>query len=93
MESLETANMKLSKKTDMGLFRKILSTLFAVGVIVFMIMGTIIVVVQLFGVITLNGPLTINISGALAKPAFVVSAVTGLLGFIQGYINGWDMGD
>jgi hypothetical protein len=58
-----------------------------------MALGTIIVAVQFYGIIVANGALAINISKALGKPAFIIATVTGLIGFVQGYINGWEMGD
>lgn len=84
---------ELSKGTAAGLLIKILNTSFTIGIITFMLLGTVIVVTQLLGVLTLNGPLTINISGVITKITFIVASITGLLGFVQGYIKGWNMED
>lgn len=77
----------------MAFLKKALDTLFVCGVLAFMTLGTIIVAVQFYSIIVSNGALAISISKMLGKPAFIVATITGLIGFIQGYVNGWDMGD
>ena len=77
----------------MELFRKSLNILFVCGVLGFMLLGTIIVAVQFYSVLAANGALAISIAKLLGKPAFAIATITGLIGFIQGYINGWEMGD
>lgn len=72
---------------------KMLDVLFVVGLVAFMGLGTIIVVVQLFAVLTTNGPLATSVSKALAKPACVAASIAGLIGFIEGYIYHWKTGD
>lgn len=74
-------------------FKKLLNIIFVCGVIAFMSLGTVIVAVQAYSVLTANGNLAISINKTLAKPAFVIATITGLIGFAQGYINGWEMGD
>jgi len=49
--------------------------------------------VQAYSIAVFNGPLAIKIAATLGKSDFVVATVTGVLGFLQGYINGWDMGE
>jgi len=73
--------------------KKAINVLFVLGIISFMLMGTAIVLGQLYSVIVLDGKLAIQLKGLLAKPTFFVAAVTGMLGFIQGYVNHWEMGD
>jgi hypothetical protein len=77
----------------MELLKKVLNALFVCGILAFMILGTIIVAVQLYSVIVANGTMAVKIMNALGKPAFIIASVTGLIGFVQGYINGWEMGD
>ncbi|NMC32734.1 MAG: hypothetical protein GYA36_09795 [Veillonellaceae bacterium] len=77
----------------MELLRKFLNTVFVGGIIAFMTMGTIIVLVQMYSIATANGALAVKIMKTVGKPAFIIAALTGLVGFVQGYVNGWDMGD
>lgn len=73
----------------MQAIKKLVDTLFVIGVVLFMCLGSIIVLVQMFGVVTLNGPLTINIANAISNAAFIIASVTGLIGFIEGYLHNW----
>lgn len=77
----------------MEFVKKMLNLLFVFGVLVFMILGSVLVAVQLYGVLTVDGALAINVSKTLGKPTFIVATVTGLIGFVQGYVNGWSAGD
>lgn len=77
----------------MDFIKKLLNIVFVCGVVSFMTLGTIIVAVQCFGIITTNGALTTGIAKTLGKPAYIIAAVTGLVGFVQGYVNGWAIGD
>jgi len=77
----------------MELLRKFLNTVFVGGIIAFMTMGTIIVLGQMYSIATANGALAVKIMKTVGKPAFIIAALTGLVGFVQGYVNGWDMGD
>ena len=77
----------------MELLRKFLNTVFVGGIIAFMTMGTIIVLVQMYSIATANGALAVKIMKTVGKPAFVIASLTGIIGFVQGYVNGWDMGD
>ena len=77
----------------MELLRKFLNTVFVGGIIAFMTMGTIIVLGQMYSIATANGALAVKIMKTVGKPAFVIASLTGIIGFVQGYVNGWDMGD
>ena len=77
----------------MDFLRKVLNCLFVCGVIAFMVMGTVIVLVQTYSIVTANGALAIKIMKTVGKPAFIIASITGIIGFVQGYVNGWDMGD
>lgn len=77
----------------MALLKQALNVLFVCGVLIFMLLGTVIVVVQIYSILTANGAMAVKIMKTLGKPAFIIAAVTGLIGFLQGYVNGWDMGD
>ena len=77
----------------MELLKKLLNVLFVCGILSFMILGTIIVAVQAYSITTANGALAISIAKSLNKPAFTIATLTGLIGFVKGYVNGWEMGD
>ena len=77
----------------MEALKKILDVLFVTGIITFMILGSVIVAVQFFGVVTLDGALAISINKTLSKTTFVIASITGLIGFVQVYVNRWEMGD
>ncbi|HHW02554.1 MAG TPA: hypothetical protein GXX35_07060 [Thermoanaerobacterales bacterium] len=68
---------------------KLMDILFVIGIILFMLLGSIIVLVQIFGVITLNGSLTINITKVIGNTTFIIASITGLIGFIEGYLHNW----
>lgn len=74
-------------------FKKFLETIFVCGVIAFMLLGSVIVLIQIYCVITVNGALSIYITKSLGKFTFAIATITGLIGFVQGYLNGWSMGD
>ena len=73
--------------------RGILDRIFVVGLIAFFALGSVIVVGQLYGVITGNGALTIEMNASLGKPTFYVATVVGLIGYVQSYLYGWKSGD
>lgn len=73
--------------------RGILDRVFVVGLIAFFALGSVIVIGQLFGVITGNGALTIGMSQNLGKTTFYIATVVGLLGYVQSYLYGWKSGD
>lgn len=77
----------------MNRLRSFLDTIFVIGLVSFMVLGSILVFGQLVGAFTLNGALTIKSSDILAKPAFVIASITGLIGFLGAYIHGWKMGE
>lgn len=73
--------------------RKILDMVFIVGLLAFLLLGSAIVIGQLYGVVTGNGALTIGVSKALGKTTFYIAAVVGLIGYVQSYLYGWKSGD
>jgi hypothetical protein len=73
--------------------RGILDRLFVIGLATFLILGSVIVLGQLVGVITGNGALTIATAKTLGKTTFYAATVTGLIGYVQGYLYGWKSGD
>ena len=75
------------------IIRGILDRVFVVGLVVFLLLGSVIVLVQLWGVITGNGAMTIAVEKMLGKPTFYVAPVAGLIGFVQSYLYGWKSGD
>lgn len=75
------------------LVRNILDILFMIGLVGFLVLGSVIVLVQFAGVLTANGVLTTGIFKSLGKTTFVLSAITGLIGYVQSYLYGWKSGD
>ncbi len=67
---------------------KILDSINLVTTIVFFISVLIMVLIQGFAVITLNGELAINISNLIAKPASMVAAVSAIISIVLAYIRG-----
>ena len=73
--------------------RGMLDRLFVVGLAAFLLLGSAIVMVQLWGVISGNGTLTIGITKSLGNTTFYVATVVGLIGYVQSYLHGWKSGD
>lgn len=67
--------------------KNVIDVFFVVGLVLFMTLGTAMVLVQLFGVIILKGDLVVKVSDILAKPSCVIASITGLLGFVGGYFS------
>lgn len=61
---------------------KILDKVFILSLIAFLTLGVILVFTQLAGLLFQQGELIIKVSDLLAKPAFILSAIAGVLGFI-----------
>lgn len=61
---------------------KILDKVFIVSLIAFLLLGAILVIGQLAGLIFQQGELIIKVNDLLAKPAFILSSIAGVLGFI-----------
>lgn len=77
----------------MDFLRKALNVLFVCGVVAFMTLGTVIVLVQAYSIVTANGALAVKTMKTIGKPTFIIASMTGVIGFVQGYVNGWEMGD
>jgi hypothetical protein len=77
----------------MDVFKKTLQVLFGIGVISLLLIGTIIVVAQLYALFLLDGKMAINIQKKLGDAACIAATATGVLGFIQGYVFKMEMGD
>jgi hypothetical protein len=75
------------------LVRGILDRLFIVGLVAFLALGSIVVLVQLGSVIMGNGTWTVEIAKILGNMTCYVATVTGLIGYVQGYLYGWKSGD
>jgi hypothetical protein len=75
------------------LLRKFLNTVFVGGINCLMTMGTIIVWCRCPALRLPTARFAVKIMKTVGKPAFIIAALTGLVGFVQGYVNGWDMGD
>lgn len=61
---------------------KILDKVFILSLIAFLTLGVILVFTQLAGLLFQQGELIIKVNNLLAKPAFVLSSIAGILGFI-----------
>lgn len=61
---------------------KVLDKIFIFSLIAFLSLGAILVLSQLAGLIFQNGELIIKVNELLAKPAFILSSIAGVLGFI-----------
>jgi len=70
----------------MNAVKNTLRALFVIGVISLVMIGTVIVVAQLYALMILDGALAIRIAQKLAKPACLAATVTGIIGFLQGYV-------
>lgn len=67
--------------------KNIIKNIFTICVIAFMCMGIILVGIQIFTVILRNADLGIKIN-TLIKPLMIkISVISGILGFINGYID------
>lgn len=66
---------------------RILSAVFTVTVILFMLMGAAIVLVQLVGVILGNGVLVLGISKTLKNLSTEIAALCGFAGFFAAYLK------
>ena len=77
----------------MNSFRKVLDNVFVVGVIAFMLMGSAIVLIQAYCIVVADGALSKSIMKTLGKPTFIIASITGLIGFVQGYLKGWTTKD
>ena len=64
--------------------KNILEFLFALGIILFVILGIVIVLVQAFSLIVLNGNITTGIVDLLLPPAITISVITALISFVLG---------
>lgn len=65
---------------------KFLNWVFAISMVVFCALALIIVLVQVFGFLTLNGSLVVSVKKLLASPACMVSSVTAVISFVLGYL-------
>lgn len=73
--------------------RGILDVVFVIGLVAFLALGSVIVIGQLYGVVTADGALTMGMAKNLGKTTFYVASVVGLIGYIQSYLYGWKSGD
>lgn len=66
---------------------RILSLIFTVTVILFMLMGASIVLVQLIGIILGNGAMVLGVSKAIKNLSTEIAAVCGFAGFFAAYLK------
>lgn len=67
---------------------KILDKLCTISTLVFLLMTTVMILVQAFAVITVNGELAVKISELIAKPASMISALAMIFALILAYMRG-----
>ena len=67
---------------------KVMNLVFVMGLITFMCLSSILVILQIYRALTLNGSLAIIARNLFAKPVFATAALTGLTGFAAGYFRG-----
>lgn len=65
----------------------ILDSLCVISTIIFFLSVAVLIFVQAFAVITMNGPLSVSISNAIAEPASIVSAVATITAIVLGYMR------
>ncbi|MGH1833257.1 hypothetical protein ABE871_17595 [Enterococcus gilvus] len=65
--------------------KELVKKLFTLFVVIFMLGGTILVLMQLLGMILRNGQLMINATNYVGLPTFICSAIAGVLGYIYSY--------
>ena len=65
---------------------KAITLIAAISLICFIAMGMVLVIIQLFSVLTLNGALAASL-GTLKSLAIAISVVLGVLSLILSYIN------
>ncbi|MFJ7970225.1 hypothetical protein [Psychrobacillus sp. NPDC096389] len=61
---------------------KVLDKIFIFSLIAFLSLGAILVFSQMAGLLFQQGELIIKVNDLLAKPAFILSSIAGVLGFI-----------
>jgi hypothetical protein len=67
--------------------KKIILPIFTISLALFMVLGVIIVLVQLFSIITLNGALSVSVYEGLKLWAIRFSAIAGFAGFAMSYLK------
>lgn len=65
--------------------KNIIKKLFTFFLVVFMVGGTLLVIIQLLGMVLRNGQMMVNATNYVGMPTFVCSAIAGVLGFIYSY--------
>ncbi|WP_210604074.1 hypothetical protein [Brevibacterium oceani] len=73
--------------------RRALMALFKVLLVAFLVLGSVLVIVQLIGVIIGGSSLVVGVVDALALPTTVAASAAGLLGFAMSYIFHWKSSD
>jgi hypothetical protein len=71
----------------MNPLKRTLDTIFVLGLLSFMLLGSAIVLLQALGIASNNGDLAIRTKEALSKPACILASITGLCGFLMGYVH------
>ena len=61
---------------------KLLDKIFILTLVAFLFLGGVIVFTQIAGLIFQQGEMIIKVNNLLAEPAFILSAIAGILGFI-----------
>lgn len=73
--------------------RRALMALFKVLLVAFLVLGSVLVLAQFFGVIVGNSGIVTGIVDMLALPTTVIASVAGVLGFAMSYVFHWKSSD
>lgn len=67
--------------------KRLLSVIFTISLMAFMILGIGIVLIQVFSLLMMNGALSVWVTGMPKKIVILLSALAGFSGFIYSYIR------
>lgn len=67
---------------------KVLDAICVITTIIFFVAITLMVLAQLFAIVTLNGPLSTSLYKSIAVPASMVSAVAAIVAILLAYMRG-----
>lgn len=73
--------------------RRVLMALFKVLLVAFLALGSVLVLVQLFGVIVGGSSIVTGVVDVLALPTTVIASIAGILGFAMSYVFHWKSSD
>ena len=66
---------------------KAIKTVFIISLVLFIILGIIIITIQIFSYLTLNGTLSVMVADTIVEPAVILSAIATISGWLYSYIH------